>query len=181
MPGEDAPPRKAINDMTASRLTKTLILVVTLVAVLVCVLPFTIRAVSVFQYSKERNAVVKELVSNMQEKRCPADANPDAWEAASVWTINAVINVCFSDQSTPIAELRRFRADVEKRLRGEVDFATFDWIWTRLAETGTHGQKYHRRFEADYRESVNEALQKNGDALKGGGGESLESGASLFR
>jgi hypothetical protein len=93
-------------------------------------------------------------------QRRPADVNAAAWDEATAWANTAYANVFFSEQHTPIDELRRFRIDVEERLEGDVDLATIDWLWQRLGETGPHGRRYRHRFEPQYRESLKELMAK---------------------
>jgi hypothetical protein len=129
------------------------------VLVLACVALFVVRvAYPLYAYAQEQRAAF-DLVRQLAHRK-PPEANAKAWEVATRWASTAVGNVCFSEEHVPIAELRRFRADLAARLEGDVDLSTIDWIWQRLAKTGPHGREYQQKFEAAYRDEVNAALQK---------------------
>ena len=117
-----------------------------------CVVPPTIWAVRQIAYAQEQRTA-QELVNQLRD-RGPPDVGADAWEVASAWAITAYCNVCYSPEHVSHDELRRFRADLEERLRGSVDLATIDWVWDRLGRTGPHGRSYQERFEPQYRESL---------------------------
>ena len=108
-------------------------------------------------YAQEKKAI-RAALEQLRQHRRPEKVSVEAWEVALGWTITAYENVCFSESSVRIDELRRFRAEIEKRLAGEVDLSTTDWIWQRLAGTGPQGQLYRKKFEPLYREHVNHAL-----------------------
>ena len=124
--------------------------------VLAAVMPFiawfALRFWSLFAYAQEQHAM-RDLVEQLPNRR-PPGVSVAAWDVATGWAITACGNVCFSEGYVPIDELRRFRVDVEKRLKAEVDLTTIDWIWQRLGETGPHGQQYRKRFEPEYREGL---------------------------
>jgi hypothetical protein len=111
-----------------------------------------------FVYAQDRKAA-QELVDQLRDRR-PANVAAPVWEVAEHWAGIAYANVCFSAEHVPLDELRRFRADVERRLSGPVDLATIDWLWQRLAATGPHGQHYRNRFEPVYREHLRAELDK---------------------
>ena len=106
-------------------------------------------------YYREQRAAF-ELVRQLRDRR-PPDVNANTWEYATGWAITASCNVCCSSEGVTLEELKRFRADLEERLRGPVDLATVDWIWERLGRTGPHGRKYQQQFEPQYRESLGPA------------------------
>ncbi len=112
-----------------------------------------VRTWSFHRYFNEHDSIRDQLVQ-MRQNRRPENIDAVVWEVATTWTITAHGNVCFSPQEVTLSELKRLRADVEKRLAGHVDLTTTDWIWQRLGETGPHGQKYRQRFEPEYREDV---------------------------
>lgn len=105
-----------------------------------------------YVYSLEQHAVFK-LISQLRERR-PPNVEAEVWNSATGWAFTALANVCVNENCAPIAELRCFRVEFETRLHGPVDLSTTDWIWKRLGETGPHGQRYRKRFEPLYRESV---------------------------
>lgn len=125
---------------------------ITLIAILLSSLflsLFAARVWSDFVYAKEQKMAYK-LVAQLQKRR-PQNVEAEVWKVATGWTITAYANVCFSKDYVSLDELRRFRVDLEKRLAGDVDLSTTDWIWQRLAETGPHGQQYRAKFEPEYR------------------------------
>jgi hypothetical protein len=115
-----------------------------------------LRVWALYVYAQERTAAY-ELVAKLSDRR-PEDVDAEVWDVATTWAITAYANVCFSEGYVTLDELRRFRADTERRLAGDVDLKTIDWIWQRLAETGPHGQQYRQRFEPQYRDNLNAAL-----------------------
>jgi hypothetical protein len=123
-----------------------------LVVLAACVVP---PAVWVFQqvaFAQDRRAAY-DLITHLRHRR-PPDVDERTWEMASGWAITAYCNVCFSPEHVSHDELRRFRADLEGRLREPVDLATVDWVWDRLGRTGPRGRSYQQRFEPLYRESL---------------------------
>lgn len=144
--------------MTSARRGTWLLVTVVLAAVFLGVALLAFRVWPLYVYAQERTAAY-EVVVQLPDRR-PESVDAKVWEVATSWAITAYANVCFSEGHVPIDELRRFRVDVEKRLAGDVDLATIDWLWQRLAETGPHGQQYRQRFEPQYRENLNTALAK---------------------
>jgi hypothetical protein len=119
------------------------------------------------EYAREQRAGY-ESVLQLRERR-PADVSPDTWEWATNWAITAYANVCFSPEHVSLEELKRFRADLEERLRGPVNLGTVDWIWQRLGQTGPHGLSYQQRFEPQYREGLEVAKEgRRADAAEPG-------------
>jgi hypothetical protein len=111
-----------------------------------------------YVYAQERTAAYN-VVAQLLDRR-PDGVPAPVWDVAATWAATAYANVCFSADHVPIDELRRFRADVEQRLAGQVDLATIEWLWQRLAETGPTGQQYCSRFEPAYRAHLKAALAK---------------------
>jgi hypothetical protein len=144
--------------MLSVRRVQSLVVIGVLAAVSLGIALLAFRAWSLFVYAHERSEAY-DLVAQLPERR-PEKVDTEAWEVATSWAITAYANVCFSAEHVPIDELRRFRVDVEKRLAADVDLMTIDWIWQRLAETGSHGQQYRNRFEPIYREEVYAALDE---------------------
>ena len=143
--------------MTSARDIKRLVIGGILAAALNCITLLAVRVWSLHEYAQERKSV-RETLDWLREDRRPDKVGAKVWEVATGWAITAYENVCFSEEHTSFCELRRFRVDFEKRLAGDVDLATTDWIWQRLAGTGPHGQHYRRKFEPQYRQDVNYAL-----------------------
>lgn len=108
----------------------------------------------VISYRREQLAGA-ELIRRLSDRR-PESVSSKTWNAATGWAITAYVNVCFSREHVAYDQLTRFNREVEERLSGRVDLKTIDWIWTRLSETGPHGQRYVLTFEPQYREEVYE-------------------------
>jgi hypothetical protein len=121
-----------------------------LVATFICITLLSVRVWPLYVYAQEKKAI-RAALDELQRDRCPEKVDVEVWKAATGWTITAYENICFSEAHVPIGELKRFRADIEKRLAGDVDLSTTDWIWQRLAETGPHGRLYRKEFEPEYR------------------------------
>jgi len=116
------------------------------------VCPFAVRSIQFLTYVRHQRATAV-LIESLQE-RCPADVDAKIWDAATGWAITAYHNVCFSEEHVPLAELRKFRQDVEQKLQDDVDLSTVDWIWSRLEQCSPHGRQYVARFEPVYRLQV---------------------------
>lgn len=144
--------------MTSARRSTWLLVTGVLAAVLLGVAFLAFRVLPLLVYAQERTAAY-EAVAQLPDRR-PDGVDAQVWKVATSWAITAYANVCFSEGYVPIDELRSFRVDVEQRMAGNVNLATIDWIWERLAETGPHGQEYRNRFKPQYRESLNTALAK---------------------
>jgi hypothetical protein len=107
-----------------------------------------------FYQARDGNKLVNQL-----RGRRPPDVSPRTWDLAADWAVTAYCNVCFSPGHVPLDELKRFRTELEERLRATVDLATVDWIWERLGRTGPHGRQYRERFEPEYREMLQTSLE----------------------
>jgi len=123
-----------------------------LALVITCVVPLGVRVYQVFAYAHEQRAA-QRAIDQLCVRR-PMGVNADTWEFASDWANTAYCNICFSPEHVSHDELRRFRADLEDRLRRPIDLGTIDWVWNRLGKTGPHGRSYQRRFEPQYREGL---------------------------
>jgi hypothetical protein len=121
-----------------------------------CIAVAALRLWPLFAYGQQRRAG-EQAVVQLLSRRSP-DVDAAVWEVATTWATIAYANVCFSAGYVSLPELRRFSADVEQRIGGDVDLATVDWIWQRLGETGPHGQQYRQRFEPQYRANLKAAL-----------------------
>lgn len=122
-----------------------------------CLVPLTVRVVRLITYAQDRNAA-NELICQLGDRR-PPNVDAETWEMASTWASIAYVNVCCCYEQVSHEELRRFRADLEKKVQGPVDLATIDWLWNRLGQTGPHGRNYQERFEPQYRENL-EAMRR---------------------
>jgi hypothetical protein len=117
-----------------------------------CAVPSVRWTLHRLEYSREQR-VTYELVKQLRQRR-PAAVAPLRWDAATSWAVTAYVNVCFSPEHVSLEELKRFRADLEQRLRGPVDLETVDWFWHRLGRTGPHGRGYHQRNEPLHRQAL---------------------------
>lgn len=102
-----------------------------------------------------RYSVWREFKSEMERietvvetwRAPPADADPARWEAAWQTAYNAVGNVCFTPEHITREELTCLREDVERQDQLPLSFDTLAWLWSRLAQTGPHGQEYITRMQ----------------------------------
>jgi hypothetical protein len=51
----------------------------------------------------------------------------------------------------------RFNGALEEKLRRGVRLALFDWIWDELAKATPDGERYNRKFRAQYEEELEAA------------------------
>jgi hypothetical protein len=102
-----------------------------------------------FQTEKER---IETIVESWQAP--PADADPVQWGAAWETAYNAVGNVCFTPEQVNPEEMVRLREDVERRNQKPVNLETLAWLWSRLAQTGPHGNDYITRMQPLWDEAV---------------------------
>ena len=79
--------------------------------------------------------------------RCPSGIAQQQWDNYVGWTQNAVGN-CLTSPSYIRDEprLHRFADELEKKLQGDVDVSTIDWIWDEIEQISTHGESYSEKF-----------------------------------
>jgi hypothetical protein len=94
---------------------------------------------------------IDEPIRKLRATR-PYEVSPSVWECAHNWTITAYCNVCFSPGHVRTEEMYRLREDVRRKLEGEINLDTLEWIWDRLAQTGPHGKRYVERFRPRFQE-----------------------------
>ncbi len=80
---------------------------------------------------------------------------------SGVTLANAVGNVCFTPKEVSAEEMARLRVDVERKNRQPVTFDTFAWLWSRLGQTGPHGNEYITRMQPMWKE-VEESYVESG-------------------
>lgn len=128
-------------DGRGRRLTvRALMGAILLLAVLLqfCIVPF-------YRHS-EWSAIERRLDGQIRHltPSDPSKVSIAAWDCARDWTTAAYNNICFSQHHVSTDEMRRFKRDLEGKLRGEVDLRTLIWIWDRLSKTGPTGKQYVR-------------------------------------
>lgn len=93
-----------------------------------------------------KNRAIARTIENL-EHSIPAGVNPHQWRELTTLTGIAFGNVCFSPSHASYAEMCRFEADLDAKLREDTppDIETLRWIWMRLGQTGPHGKQYVER------------------------------------
>jgi hypothetical protein len=123
-----------------------------ILGVAVVALPLGFRAWDLVAYARQRT-IGAELVEGLRDRR-PETVSAETWEHATSWVITAYHNICFSHEQVPLEELAHFIDDAQNQFQREVDLQLIDWVWARLAETGTHGRWYVEKFESEHRANV---------------------------
>ena len=123
-----------------------------LASVLLLAAPIAVRLWQLISYGRQQRNGADMLVP--LRSRRPEAVSAKTWEHATSWAVTAYHNVCFSEEHVTYDELVRFNHDVRKELEGEVSLQSIDWVWSRLAQTGPHGERYVKRFEPQYRSDV---------------------------
>lgn len=142
-----------------TRGTKRFLIVFFLIAVSVVAVPVGLRFWRLRSYALQQRAGAA-LIGTLSERR-PESVPTKTWEDATGWAKTAFHNVCFSERQVQFEELVRFNHDAEVKFAGEVDLNSIDWVWSRLAETGPHGQRYVEKFEPEYRAFVDGSQSAN--------------------
>jgi hypothetical protein len=142
-----------------TRRTKRFLIVFFLIAVSVVAVPVGLRFWRLRSYALQQRAGAA-LIGTLSERR-PESVPTKTWEDATGWAKTAFHNVCFSERQVKFEELVRFNHDARVKFAGEVDLNSIDWVWSRLAETGPHGQRYVEKFEPEYRSFVDGSQSAN--------------------
>lgn len=124
----------------------------TVVLVLAALAWVAISINPVRQYNQAVRRISQKL-SDLDQRR-PADVSPLVWRESVSWGGTAFVNIGFSESHTPYAEMLRFEHDLDERLAQPVDLGFFEWLWTRLGETGPHGADYVARHKSNWDELV---------------------------
>lgn len=132
--------------------------------VMVCLAPTGKSFFDAVWYAQHRRKVT-DLIETLENRR-PAHVAPEVWDVAFGWTLTAYANVSSSNETMRLSELERFYVDLKEELQGDVDLDTLDWIWRRLASTGTSGAYYFSKFEPQYRGHVAGAEERNREKKK---------------
>jgi hypothetical protein len=88
--------------------------------------------------SRQVEATLRSLVN-----RRPEHVTRGQWGSAVAWTLLLHGNSLVPFEADA-GEIRAFQQRLNKKLEGEVDMATIDWIWDEYAELTPHGQQYQR-------------------------------------
>lgn len=92
---------------------------------------------------------IRMLIVEMQARR-PPELTPLQWENAVGWTINLHSNSLLPFQAD-VPTMRAFEMRLSKKLEGNVNLATIDWIWDEYARICPGGAEYQK-----YRAIMNE-------------------------
>lgn len=96
-------------------------------------------------YMQKNHQISLKLTS--LEPLNPPEVDPTAWKNLVMLTNIAFGNVFHHPSLASYAEMLRFQADLEAKLKSDtpVREPTLRWIWKRLGETGPHGKQYSER------------------------------------
>ena len=114
------------------------------IAVIAVLMGFCIAPFWRFSESRRLSMEVWTRLCQLQPT-CPRAVDMEDWECARGWLVNAQSNWANSTFMS-LEETRRLHADLEAK----VDFATLEWIWKRLGETGPGADRYMRDYESQF-------------------------------
>ena len=90
-------------------------------------------------------------------KKRPAGLTRKQWNNVVGWTIQAHGNTLVPTLWIPRADMRRFEVELNKRLEGQVDLATIDWIWDQFELLAPRfGPEYSRKYRPTSVEKLRE-------------------------
>jgi len=78
--------------------------------------------------------------------RRPLEISAAEWDHQLRWLHNLAGNCLCVDRYVPTRTLGQLADDLERRIAGEVDLRTVDWIWDEVARVSTIGPGYSERF-----------------------------------
>lgn len=88
------------------------------------------------------------------EKRRSKGVSSDEWAVAFPWATYVYCEAFFDPFDTDLDEMRRFNDALEEKLKDEVAFDVFVWIWDTLGEATPAGKRYKERFWPQYQETL---------------------------
>jgi hypothetical protein len=117
------------------------------------------KAISMARYN-HCSLRIRQKIEALDGRR-PAAVKPKLWEESVGWLATAHCNICFSEEHASYEAMCRFEKQLDEKLKVDVDLGTIEWIGDRLAETGTHGQRYMTDWKIQWN-----ALQEGGEREK---------------
>jgi hypothetical protein len=108
-----------------------------------------------YGYASER---IRSKIASLRERR-PADVDAKQWDECVGWAVTAHCNICFSEGHTSFQEMRRFEADLDEKLKGDVGPDTLKWTLDRLAATGPTGERYIVRFREQWADALRSIIE----------------------
>jgi hypothetical protein len=127
-------------------LRRLLIVISVIAAVLACYVWFD----RTYREPLRRHEAIRQIIKDLRP-RCPPDLTARQWESAVGWTLNLHANSLLfqADAQT----IRKFEGRLRKKVVGEVNLATIDWIWQEYAQVCRGGAQY-QRFHEQMREEI---------------------------
>ncbi len=89
-----------------------------------------------------RESVKLRDVIDSLAKRRPSDMEPGQWKIAVWWTSNLDGNSL--TYRADASSIRSLREQLERRLEGDVNMVTIEWIWDSYADLCPSGKRYQR-------------------------------------
>jgi hypothetical protein len=104
-------------------------------------------------YCQESQRSWNTLHTTLREGR-PPNISQDEWDHGVDWAVNAHTNTFIGPEGASFQSMKQFGDQLDDKLKNEVDFSIFDWIWDQLEQAGPAGKQYGR-----YRALFQENLQ----------------------
>ena len=104
-------------------------------------------------YCQESQRTWNTLHTTLRERR-PPNISQHEWDEGVDWAVNAHTNTFIGPEGASFQSMKQFGDQLDDKLKNEVDFSIFDWIWDQLEQAGPAGKQYGR-----YRALFQENLQ----------------------
>jgi len=118
---------------------------------------FWLAAVRPTQQHRQLYDDIRQSIDGLRHKR-PNGLRREEWAYIVGWTLNAHANCCGArDFITDYDRFASFAAELKRRLDGDVDLQTVDWIWDEFEAFSSVGPWYSETFRPTSRERLREA------------------------
>lgn len=120
---------------------RTLLIVVAVFALL---LGLTVPVIKFAVLFREYRCIVQQTRSKIEllSARRPPNVSPDQWQRAVDWTSNVVVQIYFSPDHGDLDSLKRLCKSLDKKIAGQVDLTTLQWVWDQCEKAEGFGQVY---------------------------------------
>ncbi len=116
-----------------------------LVTIVAGVLAFWVFQIQHAQEHRRRYDRVQVCIDKLVQKR-PTNVTVEHWNSMVWWTENLKANCLPGPFIKDEPRFRRFVSELEKKVEGDVDIETIDWIWDEVVEISTVGQTYSDQY-----------------------------------
>lgn len=116
------------------------------------------------RYNATRDRIQKKI--NVLRFQLPTEVSEEVWDGTVSWGCIAFGNICATESHTSYEEMCHLECDLDAKLAGPIDIAFFEWLWSRLAETGPHGAGYVSRIKWTWDQLLEWADSAPADAAK---------------